>query len=100
VLHTQDHKAWAVVRHLRKKIADIDESLRDGPEHQKRLQLALDEKEQELRDLEEKSAHLVCTPVLHTSCRFVSRSRRRSEADMHQRSYLRIVDSNLLMSFA
>jgi septal ring factor EnvC (AmiA/AmiB activator) len=62
----QDHKAWAVVRHLRRKIADVDESLRHGPERQRQFQEALDEKEQELRDLEAQSARLVCTPLPDT----------------------------------
>lgn len=56
----QDHKAWAVVEHIRKKIAECDESLKATPERQAKLQEGLEEQEQKLRDLEARTMQLVC----------------------------------------
>lgn len=68
----QDHKAWAVVRHLRKKIEEVEESLKDGPERQKQLQHALEQKEQELRELEARSAQLVCCSFMRSASSLIA----------------------------
>ena len=56
----QDQKAWAVVRHLRAKVAEVDAGLLEGPERTRLLQQGIESLEEELRGLEERSAELVC----------------------------------------